>query len=192
MVIALLLSLFSFCLPCLASSETELIERFIPSYAKEHLKSTRLEKLEFPHFEKDSQNLVARQDICEGDLLPLSKDQKKKTYHLDFTATFDRTIPGDSDLCQVRQRGGQFRCIVAKRFKAKLLSDTYRDSCGNLLRGYAWITYTLPGETMMDSVSPGRTLEVAERFNGAILYRAGEIEAVSPKRFQFFETYNLK
>lgn len=190
MLLLTTLCLFSF--SAFGLSEAELIERFVPNYAKDHLKKTRLEKLEFPHFQEDIQNLVLRRDICEGSLYPLTKDQKEKTYHLEFSASFERTIPGDSELCQVRQRGGQFRCIVAKRFKAKLLSDTYRDRCGNLLRGFAWVTYTLPGETMMDSVSPGRTLEVDQRFNGATLYRAGEIKAVTPKRFEFFETYGPK
>ena len=182
------LALVSFSSLAEVPTEDELVSRFVPEYAKVHLKKVSLRKLEAPHSLSDSIQLFY--EVCGSTLTPLSDDQREKTYHLEFTATFDRNIPGDSSLCQVRQRGGKFRCLLAKRIKAKLLSDTYLDTCGNSLRGFAWITYTLPGENMMDSVSPGRSLEVAQRFNGSALYRPGPISQVELERFEFFETYS--
>jgi hypothetical protein len=187
-MLRILLPLF-FLMTNLWANSDELTKRFISPEDLQFVKTATLKKLETPLSERDAQLFVNFDEVCGEVLSPLTSDQKNKTYHLEFTVIFKRTIPGDSKYCEVKQRGGKERCLLPKRFKAKLLSDTYEDECAQKLRGFAWITYTIPGENMMDSVSPGRTLEVAQRFNGAALYRPGPAYNVAIERFEFFETY---
>jgi|GEM_PF-4538063 len=148
----------------------------------------------------------AASEVCGEMVTPLYKHQGKKEYHVEYSISFERTLPGPSQYCQVKQPvtskcsrrripvgtalgeclWQHQRCLMNKRVQVKLLSDLYQDECGNILRGFSWINYASPGEDMMDSVSPGHTLRLVEMFSFGGQYEAGETYPVPLSSFVFF------
>lgn len=147
--------------------------------------------------------------ICGNSLVPLYDSQREKEYHLEVTAIYNvhgkNRISGVSELCDIAQRvapkchrlNGQvkeeclekhLRCLKPKVFKITVLSDLYRDQCGNEYRGFGVKTYTIPGEEINTLVSRGHSVLVDKFFSkGVRSYKVGETRPVSAKEFLFLE-----
>lgn len=170
--------------------------------SRDHIKRVKEEIVS----SKPLEEFIAAKKVCGEILRPLYKHQGKKEYHIEVTVSFERSLPGPSEYCHISQmvtpkcrrsrieRGQTLedclwlhqKCLSNKVIKVKLLSDLYKDECGNVLRGFSWIDYKVPGEDIMDSVSPGHTLELVEMFSFGGQYEAGETYPVHISSFVFF------
>ena len=178
-------------------SEDSIISELVNAEDRAYVKKVKLDWID-----KDlKEGTYTSADICEGDLIPENKSQKNKTYHLEASIYFNRKLPGPHPLCAISQRSTSkcrrlsgdeleqcrwknLRCLKVKKQVFKILSDTYKDSCNQVVRGFALVSYSYPGEHMNDSVSPGHSLEVEAVFSGGIRsFRDGPISNVPQERF---------
>lgn len=134
--------------------------------------------------------LRKREVLCEDkNLYPTHPQQTTKEYHYFLTGAFDiKKLPGVSRACRVRSSGDRLnakRCLMAERIEFALISDIYRDRCGNHYRGYWMISFLQKDETMGTLLSQGRT--VYEKENSPLAHDMydGQTYAVPNKEFVF-------
>jgi len=178
-------------------SKELLLEKLVEQETRAYVK-----KIQIDWMDKDlKEGLYQEAKVCEGSLIPKSASQKGKKYHVSARVFFDRNLPGPHPLCAVSQRSTSkcrglkneelkichwknLKCLQTKVKVFKILSDIYLDSCDQVVRGFAMVSFSSPGEGINDSVSPGHSLEVDQQFSGGVhSYRDGPTSLVEKKRF---------
>lgn len=103
---------------------------------------------------------VARTTVHCADktLYPTHPQSDLKRYHRYAHGRYDAfKVPASSEVCKIR--GGTAArpiCLATATLEYAMLSDTYRDTCGNLYRGFWDQLYLSTQETMGTLMSRGR------------------------------------
>lgn len=96
-------------------------------------------------------------------LYPTHADQSLKHYHQFNSTSFNNAkLRHDESACLLPSRykngAGNYYCQRSDLLYTAVISDTFRDSCGNFYRGYTRVTYLLKDENMGTLFSLGRTM----------------------------------
>lgn len=141
---------------------------FVFAGAKEQLAQVPLEHPEAflgwktkDHWSTDGRDIFALPKVelgCSQTILvPTHPQQTTKQYHLFYTGAYNALkLPAKSRLCRVKSNGEKPRCLAADSMEYALISDIYRDLCGNLYRGYWQVSFAKKDETMGTLFSKGR------------------------------------
>lgn len=139
--------------------------------------------------------------ICGHHLTPTHPEQDQKKYHYKALTLYNaQRVIFESSLCAVHQPLNRCRtlprsqindcltrtrCLSARSYGVAVVSDVYRDDCGNIYRAYAVNQYITP-ESMHDLVSRGRSIQkvAGTQFRE---YEAGKIWTVPASSFQAIE-----
>ena len=102
-------------------------------------------------------------NCAESPLYPTHADQTLKYYHLFDAAGFNLSrLKFDDPACLLPSRyknsAGQYYCQRADIFYTAIISDTYRDRCGNVYRGFWRISFLKQNENMGTLFAKGRTM----------------------------------
>jgi hypothetical protein len=139
----------------------------------------------------DLNKLVKISLNCEDKkLYPTHADQTTKAYHVFNAGIFDaRLLKGSDKACLrpslYRNGSGVYYCVRADHIETAVISDTYKDSCGNYYRGFWRVTYMHADESMGTLFAKGRTMYVrpGAEFKGD--YVLGGTYPVDEKEFLF-------
>lgn len=108
--------------------------------------------------------LVKKPFTCDQtQLFPTHADQNLKLYHLFDSAEFDLArLKFDDPACLLSSRyknsAGQYYCQRSDIYYTTIISDTYRDRCGNIYRGYWRTSFLKENENMGTLFAKGRTM----------------------------------
>lgn len=137
--------------------------------------------------ELDFNTLKTKKFVCDKSNLlhPMSKDQSTKKYHVFNWGGYDHAkLRGDSEACLVPQKSNLAFCLKPDTFEYAIMSDTFRDECGNSYRGYWEVQFLTSNESMGTLCSLGRTFYDKPNSPGEIV--GGDTYAVERSRFSFF------
>jgi len=101
---------------------------------------------------------------CKDDrLFPTHPSQTLKRYHQIDVGTYDIfKLKAEDEAClikgKVKNNKGIFPCFNADIAERNILSDTYRDACGNLYRGVVKRVFLRRQDNMGTLFSPGRSM----------------------------------
>ena len=89
-------------------------------------------------------------------LIPLSADQSTKKYHKYVVGSYDHSkLKGDSEACVTSSVTGY--CLRGDTVQYTIMSDTFKDSCGNTYRAFWEVLFLTKNESMGTLCSLGRT-----------------------------------
>lgn len=98
----------------------------------------------------------------DKNLYPTHPQQSTKIYHYFYSANYDhfRLSPHDEACAQSAKStpGVKQRCLRGDSAHHAIISDLYRDSCGNLYRAVWEVVYLASNESMGTLSSRGRTM----------------------------------
>lgn len=122
-------------------------------------------------------------------LYPTHPQQDLKTYHVVAYGSYDHfRVDAESNVCLTKSLGrnsaGKKTCLRADTVEHAVLSDTYRDACGNLYRGIWKVTFLRQDDNMGTLFSKGRVMYQKTGSEFLDMYVAGTY-AVSAKDFLF-------
>lgn len=130
---------------------------------------------------------------CAADptgLYPTHPQQDVKHYHRFDWGTYDHgKLKGDDEGCSMSSKfknaRGEYSCLRPDVIYSVIMSDVYRDRCGNLYRAYWELLYLKTNENMGTLFSLGRTLypNPASSFPGD--YVMGDTYKVSRTQMMF-------
>lgn len=103
---------------------------------------------------------------CEQDqvnLYPTHPQQESKEYHLFDWGQYNHfKLHGESEACAMSSRfkskNGQYACLRPDVIFNVVMSDIYRDKCGNFYRGFKHLVFLKKNENMGTLLSVGRTI----------------------------------
>lgn len=102
--------------------------------------------------------------VCKDDrLFPTHPSQTLKRYHQIDVGTYDIfKLEAEDEAClikgKVKNNKGIFPCFNADIAERNILSDTYRDACGNQYRGVVKRVFLRKQDNMGTLFSPGRSM----------------------------------
>lgn len=108
--------------------------------------------------------LVKKSFTCDQpQVFPTHADQTLKLYHVFDSAEFDLArLKFDDPACLLPSRyknaAGQYYCQRSDIYYTAIISDTYRDRCGNVYRGYWRTSFLKENENMGTLFAKGRTM----------------------------------
>ncbi|MES3038307.1 MAG: hypothetical protein V4736_10405 [Bdellovibrionota bacterium] len=121
---------------------------------------------------------------AEG-LIPAFPQQDTKLYHQAYWNQYDANLLKPTDYpCKInnlKMKGNA--CLRPDTANYLILSDIYEDSCGNLYRGFAEISYLKGDESMGTLVAPGKTIYKDPKSEFANMFIYGGTHKVPIKRF---------
>ena len=96
-------------------------------------------------------------------LYPTHADQTTKIYHQFDYAQFDLgKLKADDRAClmpsKFKNASGQYYCQMGDTYYTAIISDTYKDRCGHVYRGYWRVSYLHQDENMGTLFAKGRTM----------------------------------
>lgn len=150
------------------------------------------DKVGYASMPLDLNKLMKVQVKCQTkDLLPTHQQQTTKQYHIYQSGSFDLSkLPFDSEACTMPSKfkngKGQFYCQQSDILESTVISDTYKDSCGNFYRGFWRVTFLRKNETMGTLFSLGRTLYPKPNSPVENDFEPGDIYPVPTTQFLFF------
>ena len=84
-------------------------------------------------------------NCADKKLYPTHPQQFTKEYIMGLTADYKRTeMPGTATSCITPNFNKKY-CLLSQRAVVAIMSDIYEDSCGNLYRGYWFLSYRVGG-----------------------------------------------
>lgn len=106
---------------------------------------------------------VAFNCAADAKLYPTHADQTLKYYHIFNSASFDLArLKYDDPACLLPSRyknaAGQYYCQRADIYFTTIISDTYRDRCGHVYRGFWRTSFLQQNENMGTLFAKGRTM----------------------------------
>lgn len=114
-----------------------------------------------------------------------------KMYHATYIGSYNHhKLKGTDEACRVSQNNSipkeRRRCLRPDLLHFHILSDTYKDSCGNVYRGFWTVLFLNKNESMGTLVSKGRTVYArpGAQFKGDFVH--GDSYPVSVQDFVFF------
>lgn len=116
----------------------------------------------------------------------MSQDQSTKKYHKFVYGGYDtRILTGDSEAC-LKSSGNKLYCLQAQTLEYTIMSDIYRDHCGNRYRAFWEVQFFSNDESMGTLCSLGRTFyeKANSEFPGEI--EIGPTYPIDKSRFLFF------
>lgn len=137
-------------------------------------------------------NKIAKISLsCEDKkLYPTHADQTTKAYHVFNAGIYNaQKLKGSDRACLrpslYRNGSGIYYCVRADHIETAVISDTYKDRCGNFYRGFWRVTYMHADESMGTLFAKGRTMYVrpGAEFKGD--YVLGGTYPVDEKEFLF-------
>ncbi len=171
---------------------------------QEYQKEVNLKRINFPHsFYFDWKNKygisprdndgiwgtrsVKRFNCKHKKLIPTHKGMDQKVYHLfEYRAYDNRKIPGTAYECLVKSNGPKKYCLRADTLNRVLMSDLYRDKCGNFYRGVIYRSFLTDNESMGTLFTPGRTAYPKPNSPYNNDYRPGDTYEVDKNEFLLF------
>lgn len=143
-------------------------------------------KKPYPIDDLDFSRVTAKPFSCADKMLePMSQDQMTKQYHKFVWSGYDLTkLTAKSEVCRVPQKSNPRICLRADTVEYAIMSDIYRDSCGNTYRGFWEVVFLTEDENMGTLCSLGRTFYEKPNSPGEI--EIGPTYKVSKDRFLFF------
>jgi hypothetical protein len=144
------------------------------------------QKKPYPIDELDFSKLTAKPFACADKMLePMSQDQSTKQYHKFVWSDYDLAkLKGTSEVCRVPQKSNANYCLRADTIEYTVMSDIYKDSCGNSYRGFWEVVFLTEDESMGTLCSLGRTFYEIPNSPGEI--EIGPTYKVPAERFLFF------
>lgn len=102
-------------------------------------------------------------NCAQSKLFPTHADQTLKYYHLFDSADFDLAhLKFDDPACllpsKYKNSAGQYYCQRADIYYTTIISDAYRDRCGNVYRGFWRVSFLKQNENIGTLFAKGRTM----------------------------------
>jgi hypothetical protein len=132
---------------------------------------------------------LPRVKACDDQpLQPTGPSQQTKLYHEYKWGEYDNsTLRGDDEdrLCLIATRSKQKWCLKSDYIYTVVISDLFKDSCGQEFRGFWRMTFLAQDETMGALQSKGRTLQQRPGSNFPKDFVPAEMYPVPQDQFMF-------
>lgn len=125
-------------------------------------------------------------------LIPTHPEMSLKKYHKNWLGSYNHFLLSAQDsACQVggayRNSKGIFPCFMGRQIRYFVLSDTFKDKCGNFYRGYFEILFFKDQESEATLYSPGRSVVKKEKRGAFPEYIPGAPIEVKEDSFFLFQ-----
>lgn len=129
-------------------------------------------------------------ECADTNLYPTHPQQNTKHYHLFLSARYDHTrLKGDDEACTLSSKypnaQGVKPCLRPDYLEYAVISDTYRDSCGHMYRGFWDVAFLKANDNMGVLFAKGRTLYQKPNAGDVNDMYIGDTYAVSADEFLF-------
>ncbi len=149
------------------------------------------EKFGYVSLQMDLNKIKQVKVICENKkLYPTHADQSTKQYHVFDFGRYDVTkLKSDDEMCNLASKyknsKGVFYCMRSDSMETAVISDTYKDACGNMYRGYWRVLYKYSDESMGTLFAKGRTMYLNPKAEYDGDYMTGGTYPVDESEFLF-------
>jgi hypothetical protein len=129
-------------------------------------------------------------NCTDSNLYPTHPQQNTKLYHIFRSARYDQTkLIGADEACALSSKypsaSGTKACLRPDYLEYAVISDVYRDSCGNFYRGVWDVAFLKANDNMGVLFSKGRTLYQKPEAGDALDMYVGGTYAVGVEEFLF-------
>lgn len=129
-------------------------------------------------------------NCADTNLYPTHPQQKTKLYHVFRSARYDQSkLTGADEACTLSSKypsaNGTKACLRPDYLEYAVISDIYRDSCGNLYRGVWDVAFLKANDNMGVLFAKGRTLYQKPEAGDVLDMYVGGTYAVGVEEFLF-------